>query len=108
MATIWRIVANWILPVPLILFLLLSLPLPRCALQRAAAGSPWNTPQPTASPSASNSTAPHPSLCLLPRCRSMRQGIILFTQRVFDLPLVGAFKLLHVMLWITAVAFLSE
>jgi hypothetical protein len=38
----------------------------------------------------------------------MRQGIILFTQRVFDLPLVGAFKLLHVMLWITAVAFLSE
>ena len=25
----WKIVANWLLPVPLILFLLLSLPLPK-------------------------------------------------------------------------------
>ena len=37
----------------------------------------------------------------------MRRGVLIFTQRVFDLPLVGALKLLHVMLWITAVAFLS-
>jgi hypothetical protein len=27
---------------------------------------------------------------------------------VFDLPILGAFKALHVMLWITAVAFLGE
>lgn len=37
----------------------------------------------------------------------MRQGILIFVQRVFDLPVVGAFKLLHVMLWITALAFLG-
>jgi len=32
----------------------------------------------------------------------------MFTQRIFDLPIMGAFKTLHVMLWLTAVAFLSE
>lgn len=37
----------------------------------------------------------------------MRQGIILFVQRIFDLPFLGAFKLLHVMLWLTALAFLG-
>lgn len=55
--TIWRVVANYVLPIPLALFLLLSLPLPK----------------------------------------NVRQGIILFVQRVFDLPVVGVFKLLHIM-----------
>ncbi|PSC72645.1 expressed protein isoform B [Micractinium conductrix] len=68
MATLWSIVANWLIPVPLGLFLLTSLPLPR----------------------------------------NFRRGTLLFTQRVFDLPIVGAFKLLHIMLWITALAFLSS
>jgi hypothetical protein len=67
MATVWSLIAYWILPIPLILFLLLSLPLPR----------------------------------------NMRRGVLIFTQRVFDMPIIGAFKALHVMLWITAVAFLG-
>ena len=29
--------------------------------------------------------------------RNVRQGIILFVQRVFDLPVIGVFKLLHIM-----------
>ncbi|KAI3436576.1 hypothetical protein D9Q98_005992 [Chlorella vulgaris] len=68
MATVWSLIAYWILPIPLILFLLLSLPLPR----------------------------------------NMRRGVLIFTQRVFDMPIIGAFKALHVMLWITAVAFLGS
>ncbi|KAL4457558.1 hypothetical protein ABPG75_012423 [Micractinium tetrahymenae] len=68
MATIWGIVANWLVPIPLGLFLLTSLPLPR----------------------------------------NVRRGTLIFTQRVFDVPIMGAFKLLHVMLWLTAVAFLSS
>lgn len=68
MASIWSIVAYWVLPIPLTLFALLSLPLPR----------------------------------------NIRRGILLFTQRVFDLPLVGVLKLLHVMLWATAMAFLGS
>ncbi|EFN58593.1 expressed protein [Chlorella variabilis] len=68
MATIWSIIAFWILPIPLVLFTLLTLPLPR----------------------------------------NMRRGLLIFTQRVFDVPVVGAFKLLHVMLWLTAVAFLGS
>lgn len=65
--TVWRLVANWVLPPPLILFALLSLPLPR----------------------------------------NVKQGMVLFVQKVFDLPIVGRFKLLHIMLWLTAVAFLG-
>lgn len=68
MATIWTIVANWLIPVPLLLFLLTSLPLPR----------------------------------------GVRRGTLIFTQRVFDVPILGGFKLLHVMLWLTAVAFLNS
>eukprot|EP00887_Chlorella_sp_A99_P002823 scaffold6.g2823.t1 len=68
MATIWRVVAYYCLPVPLILFFLLSLPLPR----------------------------------------NIRRGILILTQRVFDLPLIGVFKLLHVMLFLTLAAFLGS
>ncbi|KAL4440659.1 hypothetical protein ABPG77_000368 [Micractinium sp. CCAP 211/92] len=68
MATIWSLVANWLVPIPLGLFLLTSLPLPR----------------------------------------NVRRGTLIFTQRVFDVPIMGSFKLLHVMLWLTAVAFLSS
>lgn len=39
---------------------------------------------------------------------NVRRGTLIFTQRVFDVPIMGSFKLLHVMLWLTAVAFLSE
>lgn len=48
-----------------------------------------------------------PALSCRSRCRNMRRGLLIFTQRVFDVPVVGAFKLLHVMLWLTAVAFLG-
>ena len=51
---------------------------------------------------------PAPMANHLPLRRKLRQGTLLFVQRVFDLPLVGAFRLLHVMLWLTAVAFLGE
>ena len=40
-------------------------------------------------------------------CRNLRLGLLLFTQRVFDVPIIGKFKLLHVMLWLAAVAFLG-
>lgn len=43
-----------------------------------------------------------------PPCSSVRRGTLLFAQKVFDVPIMGTFKLLHVMLWLTAVAFLSE
>lgn len=38
----------------------------------------------------------------------MRKGFILFVARVFDLYLIGRFKLLHVALWLTGAAFLSS
>ena len=39
--------------------------------------------------------------------RNVRKGILLFCTRVFDLRLVGAFRLLHMAFFFTSVAFLS-
>ena len=95
MATIWRVVA-YLIPVPIALFVLLSLPLPRCE-------GPVHLARRRA-PAALTRGRRHPPPC----CRTVRQGIVLFTQRIFDLPLLGAFKLLHVMLFLNGVAFLGS
>ncbi len=42
------------------------------------------------------------------RCRVVRKGVMQLVTRVFGLPLVGAFRLLHVMLFLTGMAMLGE
>lgn len=68
MVSIWSIVAYYLLPVPLVLFGLLSLPLPK----------------------------------------SLRRGILFFVHRIFDLPVLGVFKLLHVALGLTGLVLLAS
>ena len=42
------------------------------------------------------------------RRRNVRKGVQLFVKNTFDLTLIGRFKLLHVVLWMMAMACLSE
>ncbi len=70
----------------------------RCTLDgRSSCGRPYV-----------RSHALSPPLLTLLVSSNVRRGTLIFTQRVFDVPIMGSFKLLHVMLWLTAVAFLSE
>ncbi|KAL6782565.1 hypothetical protein ACKKBG_A07295 [Auxenochlorella protothecoides x Auxenochlorella symbiontica] len=45
------------------------------------------------------------ALLALPGPKSIRRGILLFCTRVFDLPLIGIFRLLHVAFFLTGIAF---
>lgn len=86
--TVWRLVANWVLPPPLILFALLSLPLPRCGAAGQQTGA-WHG-------AARCCLLLHAFtylLSMLLHYRNVKQGMVLFVQKVFDLPIVGRFKL---------------
>lgn len=117
MASVWWIVANYLLPVPAILFLLLAIPGPRwgtfadrIALEAIRAHichweRLWELPDRAMEegPCAHDHRVPRN---LTPH-RTLRRGILLFCSKVFDLQLVGMFKLLHVALFLTMVACLG-
>ena len=89
MSTIWQFIATFALPAPLCLLVLLNLPIPKCVSLL-------------------------PILCYNSRsligihsCRPFKKTTVGLVARVFEVPLLGAFKLLHVMLVILGISLIS-
>jgi hypothetical protein len=100
MSTVWGLVATFALPTPLALLMLLNLPVPKSVHVLFLQFNKSRTNL-ILTPSSH-----HASLSLLP-CRPFKRGVYIFVSRVLDLPIVGIFRALHVMLFLLGLCFLS-